>query len=98
MRGEEPNVGAKIRAFRKAKGLSLVELSKRTGIAPSNLSSIELNKSSPTLSTLLKIAHAFEMRLGEWLDEALYSKATLCSGAVALVRGLATTESAVHHL
>lgn len=98
MSRQDLNVGAKIRAFRKGKGLSLVELSKRTGIAPSNLSSIELNKSSPTLSTLLKIGHAFGMRLGEWLDGALYNKAILCSGAVEKLREVAVTESAVHHL
>ena len=98
MSREELNVGAKIRAFRKGKGLSLVELSRRTGIAPSNLSSIELNKSSPTLGTLLKIAHAFGMRLGEWLDNALYSKAILCTGPVEKPGELAATESVAHHL
>lgn len=82
MNDEELNVGAKIRAFRKGRDISLVELAKRTGIAPSNLSSIELNKSSPTLGTLLKISLAFGMRLGEFLDDALYTKAIFCSAAV----------------
>ena len=81
MSDAELDVGAKIRAFRKGRGISLVELAKQTGIAPSNLSSIELNKSSPTLGTLLKIAQAFGMRLGEFLDDALYSKAILCAPA-----------------
>lgn len=73
----EIGVGAKIRAFRKNRGLSLVELASRTGIAASNLSSIELNKSSPTLNTLIKIAGAYGMKVGEFVDGVLYSKAIL---------------------
>ncbi len=54
-----------------------------TGIAASNLSSIELNKTSPTLNTLIKIADAFEMKAGALLDEMLYGPAVFCpaSGA-----------------
>jgi len=72
------DLGAKIRAFRKRRGLSLTELSARTGIAASNLSSIELNKSSPTLATLIKIAEAFGMKPGALLDGVLYTKAVVC--------------------
>ena len=74
----EINVGAQIRAFRKKKKLSLIDLSKITGIAASNLSSIELGKSSPTLNTLVKIAAAFRLRPGVFLDEVLYKRAILC--------------------
>ena len=77
MAASEIDVGAKIRAFRKNRGLSLIELASRTGIAASNLSSIELNKSSPTLSTLIKIAAAFGMKVGEFVDGVLYNKAIL---------------------
>lgn len=75
----DTDVGARIRAYRKKKGLSLTELSNRTGIAASNLSSIELGKSSPTLSTLIKIAAAFNLRAGQFLEEACYKKAVLCA-------------------
>ena len=78
MSSSELNVGAQIRAFRKKKRLSLIDLSKITGIAASNLSSIELGKSSPTLNTLVKIAAAFRLRPGVFLDEVLYKKAILC--------------------
>lgn len=78
MPSSEINVGAQIRAFRKKKKLSLIDLSKITGIAASNLSSIELGKSSPTLNTLVKIAAAFRLRAGVFLDEVLYNKAILC--------------------
>ncbi|MEI8183199.1 MAG: XRE family transcriptional regulator [Desulfomonile sp.] len=77
------DLGAQIRAFRKKKKLSLTALSRLTGIAASNLSSIELNKSSPTLITLVKIADAFHMRVGAFLDEALYSSAVLCAARTA---------------
>jgi len=72
------DVGAKIRVFRLRKKISLNELSRLTGIAASNLSSMELGKSSPTLSTLVKIADAFGIRAGVFLDEVLYRKAVLC--------------------
>jgi transcriptional regulator with XRE-family HTH domain len=74
----DTDVGALIRAYRKKKRLSLVELSNRTGIAASNLSSIELGKSSPTLSTLIKIAAAFNMRAGQFLEDAFRRKAHFC--------------------
>ncbi len=56
-------VGARIRLYRRKKNLSLTDLSRLTGIAASNLSSIELNKTSPTLNTLIKIADAFDMKV-----------------------------------
>ncbi len=59
--------------------LSLTELSRLTGIAASNLSAIELGKSSPTLSTFLKIASAFNMRAGAFLEEALHRKVVHCT-------------------
>ncbi len=58
--------------------MSLIELSDKTGIAASNLSSIELGKSFPTLNTLMKIAAAFEMKAGIFLDEILYKKIVKC--------------------
>lgn len=73
------DLGSQVRAFRKKRKLSLTALSQLTGIAPSNLSSIELNKSSPTLSTLVKIAGAFHMRVSAFLDEVLYSDTVSCT-------------------
>ncbi|MEJ2716426.1 MAG: helix-turn-helix domain-containing protein [Deltaproteobacteria bacterium] len=73
----EIDVGSKIRAFRKRNGLSLNQLSQLTGIAASNLSAIERNKSSPTLRTLVRIASAFHMRAGAFLDEVMHPNATL---------------------
>jgi DNA-binding XRE family transcriptional regulator len=80
MTDTEIDVGSRIRAYRKRIGISLTELSRLTGIAASNLSSIELNKTSPTLGTILKIAEAFGMRVAPFLDEVLYRKAVVRKG------------------
>jgi transcriptional regulator with XRE-family HTH domain len=72
------DLGRNLRAFRKKMKLSLTELSTITGIAASNLSSMELGKSSPTLETLAKLAEAFGIRAGALLDEVLYRRAVLC--------------------
>jgi len=78
MKPDAINLGANIRASRNKRNMSLTELSEKTGIAASNLSSIELGKSSPTLNTLVKIAAAFNMKAGMFLDEILYKKAVMC--------------------
>jgi transcriptional regulator with XRE-family HTH domain len=75
--GPRLDVGSRIRDLRKKNGLSLPKLAKLTGIAASNLSSLELNKSSPTLNTLIRIAAAFNMKLGAFLDEVVYEKAVV---------------------
>lgn len=74
---DRPDVGARIRAYRDRQGLSLTDLSKLTGIAASNLSSIELNKTSPTLNTLMRIASAFGKKVGVFLDEVLEDEITV---------------------
>ncbi|MDA8405896.1 MAG: XRE family transcriptional regulator [Deltaproteobacteria bacterium] len=78
MNQSELDIGSKIRSYRKRKGLSLSRLSELTGVAASNLSSIELNKTSPTLNTLAKIADAFDVRIGELLNGILYRRAVVC--------------------
>ncbi len=72
------DLGRNFRAFRKKMKLSLTELSTITGIAASNLSSMELGKSSPTLETLARLAEAFGVRAGALLDEVPYRRAVLC--------------------
>ncbi len=84
MVGSIIDVGSRLRAFRKKKGVSLNKLSQITGIAASNLSCIELNKSSPTLATLVRIAEAFDVRVGEFLDELIYHEAALCPSSEAV--------------
>jgi transcriptional regulator with XRE-family HTH domain len=77
MNDSRSKVAGRIRQYRKNRGLTLHELSEMTGIAASNLSAIELNKSSPTLNTLIRIAEAFDVRAGEFLDALAYPPARL---------------------
>ncbi|MBI5244270.1 MAG: helix-turn-helix transcriptional regulator [Elusimicrobia bacterium] len=54
----KPRVAANIRALRKARGISSYELARRTGIARPNIARIENARTSPSLTTLEKIAKA----------------------------------------
>jgi len=54
-------IGETIRAMRKDRGLTLKQLSKRTGLSISLLSQIERAESSASISSLFKIASAFGM-------------------------------------
>jgi transcriptional regulator with XRE-family HTH domain len=80
----DADIGGKIRSYRKRRKFSLNRLSALTGIAASNLSSIELGKTSPTLGTLVKIAAVFEMRVSEFLDETLYPKCTVLESSLSM--------------
>ena len=62
---EEPiAVGERIRKLRKLKGLSLADVSQRTGISEEMLQSIEADAVAPPLGTLTKLARALEMKMG----------------------------------
>ena len=55
------NVGARLRNIRKAKGLTLSELSKKTDMSVGFLSNLERDISSPTLDSLWHICEALEI-------------------------------------
>ena len=59
---------------------------------------MEHGKSSPTLSTLAKIAAAFNMKAGAFLDEALYGKAVLCPNGQGREMATAVTDVSVRLL
>lgn len=59
-------LGAKIREIRKKKGLSIVDLKAKTGLSKSTISDLENDKSSPTVSTLQKLATALKMDIREF--------------------------------
>ena len=62
---EEPiGVGERIKKLRELKGLSLVDVSQRTGISEEMLESIEADATAPPLGTLTKLARALEMKMG----------------------------------
>lgn len=66
---EEVRVGERIKALREEKGLSLKDLADRTGFSAALLSQVENHLLSPSLGTLIKLARAFGVRVGDFLGE-----------------------------
>ncbi len=58
-------VGARIRALRQARGLTLTALAGKAGLAIPNLHRLEEDKHTPTFKTLQRVAKAFGL---SWLD------------------------------
>jgi transcriptional regulator with XRE-family HTH domain len=67
MKKEE--IGAKIRAERKKRGLSLEQLARKVGISPITLQRIEVGKSSPSVVLLSEIANAVDRSIFSFLEE-----------------------------
>ncbi len=64
------NVGERIKALREDKRMSLRVLSKKSGISANALSLIERSKTSPTVSTLIAIACAFDISVHELFSDS----------------------------
>jgi DNA-binding XRE family transcriptional regulator len=60
-------VAARVRELRGARGWSVAELGRRTGIAAPNLHRIEAARHLPTATTLLRISRAFGVPLDRLL-------------------------------
>lgn len=69
--------GAKLRSYRRQNGLSLDELSTRTGFSKSFLSQIENGKNSPSIASLRKIADALGVSMGELFEARCGEKVCL---------------------
>lgn len=54
---------------RKARNISQIELSRKTGIIQADISRLETGKANPTLDILERIAQALEMNLNITLEE-----------------------------
>jgi transcriptional regulator with XRE-family HTH domain len=67
---EEIRVGEKIKALRESKGLSLKELAERSGFSTALLSQMENHLISPSLGTMIKLAAAFGVKVGDFLGES----------------------------
>jgi transcriptional regulator with XRE-family HTH domain len=65
---EQYRIGPKIRALRKAKKLSLVQLGEHSGLSPGLLSKLEREQLVPTLPTLLRIAMVFGVGLEHFFE------------------------------
>jgi transcriptional regulator with XRE-family HTH domain len=67
-----PFVGQRIRAARKAEGLSLEELGRRIGVSNQAISAIETGKANPSKQTLISLARVLRRDFGEeWLAQHL---------------------------
>jgi transcriptional regulator with XRE-family HTH domain len=62
-------VGGHIKTIREGKGLSLAALADLTGFSMAILSQIENHLISPSLGTLIKLAGALGVRVGDFLGE-----------------------------
>jgi len=64
---EEIHVGEKIKILREGKGLSLKEVADLTGFSTALLSQMENHLVSPSLGTMIKLARALGVRVGDFL-------------------------------
>jgi transcriptional regulator with XRE-family HTH domain len=62
-------VGERIKALREDKRISLRLLAKRSGISANALSLIERGKTSPTVTTLVAVARAFNVPIHEFFSD-----------------------------
>jgi len=65
---EYPNVGTCIREIREAKGYSLRALADRSGLSLNAISRIERGNSSPTVSSLQRLATALAVPINEFFE------------------------------
>jgi transcriptional regulator with XRE-family HTH domain len=66
----EQTLGNCLRSLRELKGISLRGLAERTDFSASFLSQIENGQSSPSISSMEKIAHALGVSLGQFFLSA----------------------------
>ena len=68
------DLGAKIYEYRNRKGWTQTELARRAGIAQANLSNIEKGKRDLTVSTLIRVASALEVKPSQLIEEETPAK------------------------
>ncbi len=56
-------IGSQVRQLRNERGLTLQALAEMTGLSASLLSLVERGKTSPSIGTLVSIAHAFDVHM-----------------------------------
>ena len=66
---DEGSLGTTLRTIRTARGLSLAQVAKETGISRSLLSLIETGRSDITIGRLTRLAQLYELRLAELVPE-----------------------------
>lgn len=63
------SIGDKISRLRKQKSLSLSQLAKKAGISPTCVHKLEHNGMTPTITVLMRIADALEVKVGYFVQE-----------------------------
>ena len=69
---EDHEIGPFIRELRRDRGMTMTQLAERTGFSQGFLSKLENSKSAPSLSTLIKIAKALNVRMSYLFGESEY--------------------------
>lgn len=64
------DVGVRIRAIRQRQGMSLRDLSHRSGLSINAISRIERGENSPTVSSLHRLANAFRLPIINFFSDA----------------------------
>lgn len=67
--GKNKIIGERVKSMREEKGLSRAELGKRCGLNEEQIQIIEEQTEIPSLAPLIKVARAFGVRLGTFLDD-----------------------------
>lgn len=68
MESELKTLGGRIKAARESRGLSIRDLAELAGINKSQIARIESGQSDPHYTTLLRIARALEVSVGDFTD------------------------------
>jgi transcriptional regulator with XRE-family HTH domain len=63
-------IGSRVRQLRNERGLTLQALADMTGLSASLLSLVERGKTSPSIGTLVSIAHAFDVHMTDLMPGA----------------------------
>jgi transcriptional regulator with XRE-family HTH domain len=63
-------IGSRVRQLRNERGLTLQALAEMTGLSASLLSLVERGKTSPSIGTLVSIAHAFDVHMTDLMPGA----------------------------
>jgi len=75
--GEKDNLGDRIRRARQMRGLTLQDLSSRTGISVETLERVESNEMIPPLGELIKLGKAVEMKMGYFISPGVEKPITV---------------------
>jgi transcriptional regulator with XRE-family HTH domain len=63
-------IGPRLRSLRARHGLSLQQLADRSDVSPAAIHKVEQGTMVPTITTLLKLAAAFQIPVAHFIDEA----------------------------